>query len=191
MGVEGPEFGTDTFSDAEVCSAVQCIRQRSEFFDGILEPIVACPDVGEPCPNTAALETCATEIRALLTEAGAAAALAVTCPGAPQNILGNLNAILRQYLANLLNTCISTNTEFGCVGGVLLSYVVDLTSAQAVALGFDADDCVTVGEILALAEEVLAACGQGFSETFRETLALVLDRMAQPAGATIIEPVFC
>ncbi|MFN7249610.1 MAG: hypothetical protein ACK4M9_02365 [Anaerobacillus sp.] len=140
------------------------------------------------CPETEELEECAAFIRELLTESGAEDALTEVCGPAFPPVL---NSILRQYLANLLNVCNSAETRFSCVGGVLLGYRVNLTEEQAENLGFAPDQCVTVEEILDLAEEVLNACGITYSTATLNTLADVLNFMAQDADVTIIEPVFC
>ncbi|WP_175638973.1 hypothetical protein [Metabacillus schmidteae] len=186
-GGQGPSFGIGTFTANEICDAIQCIRLNSDFFDRVLQGNVLCPSATDAeCPNDLALESCAATIRNLLTVPGAAAALASECPGDP---FPSDNAILRQYLVNLLNVCISTTTDNGCVGGVLVEYVVDLTEDQATALGFGTDECVTVEEILDLAELALNNCGNVTFST--ETLAEVLGDMAQDAGVTIIMPIFC
>ncbi|MGQ4664768.1 hypothetical protein AB3Z07_11125 [Metabacillus halosaccharovorans] len=187
-GGQGPSFGLGTFTANEICDAIQCIRLNSDFFDRVLGENASCPGAEDPvCPDDLALEICASFVRALLTEAGADAALDNECPG---ERFDSDNAILRQYLTNLLNVCISTTTDNGCVGGVLVEYVVDLTDDQATALGFGTDECVTVEEILALAEFALDNCGVGV--TFSTAiLADVLRDMAQDAGVTIILPIFC
>lgn len=187
LGFFSQWFSTEEFSDSEICDAIQCISTNSAFFNQLLTE-TSCADVLIECPETEELEECAAFIRELLTQSGAQDALTEVCgPGFPPV----LNSILRQYLANLLNVCISAETRFGCVGGVLLGYRVDLTDEQAEALGFATDQCVTVEDVLDLAEEVLNACGLNYSEETLETLADVLDAMAQDADETIIEPVFC
>ncbi|MFZ7943336.1 hypothetical protein [Neobacillus sp. 19] len=189
QGFYAQRFSTTVFTDLEVCDAIQCISANSAFFNSVLATETTCATVqGGPCPgNTATLEACATFIRGLLTNAGADAVLTTFCGvGFPSA----LNSIFRQYLTNLLNICISTTVQpFGCVGGVLEEYRVNLTDAQRAALGFAAGQCVTVADILALAESALSSCGAVSFDL--AILATVLGDMAQDAGTTIIVPAFC
>lgn len=188
------QFSTTVFTQIEVCDAIQCISSHSAFFKSVLSGQTTCATViGGSCPgNVADVEGCATFIRGALTQAGARTILTTRCgAGFPSG----LNAIFRQYLANLLNICISTTVQpFGCVGGVLETYRVTLTAAQRAALGFAPGECVTVGDILALAEAALTNCGA--VSTDLGVLGNVLRDMAQdappaPPPNTIIVPTFC
>lgn len=188
QGFWGTHFDLTNFTVEQICGAAQCLRANSEFLNELL---VACPAPGEACPTDPALiAPCIASVTALLTQAGAQAAITTQCPGLtmPQTI--QLANALRQFVANWLNICFCTTTLTGeDVGGVQLDFRVDLSqflAATLTALGLDGP-CETVGDVLAVAENIFATC----DFTRAALITPILGAMAQDPGATIIEPLPC
>ncbi|MBP1934801.1 hypothetical protein [Ammoniphilus resinae] len=180
-GGMGPAFNLDTFDAADICSAVACMRMRSSFIDALLNEDPA------PCNNcsasTANTEACAAAVRNIMDNP------VITCTD-QTNVREN---ILRQLVVNLLNTCLCTTTINNAqenIGGVSLRYVVCLTRAQKLALGFDPTACVTVGDIIALANDFLEACDEPLPID-GGVLSIVIGAMANDPGITIIQKAVC
>ncbi|HLO04573.1 MAG TPA: hypothetical protein VK191_15795 [Symbiobacteriaceae bacterium] len=181
------QFSTTNFTPVELCTAIQCVRSNSDFLDALL---VACPAPGTVCfDDPALIAPCVTAVQTLLTQAGAQAAILTAC-GLATPVSIPLANDLRQFLANWLNVCFCNTTTGGMnVGGVSLDFRVDLTgfsAATLAALGLDGP-CETVGDVLAVAENILIACDTGRAPL----ITPILTAMAADPGTTIIVPIPC
>lgn len=176
------KFSITNFTLQEICDSVKCVQTKSSFLDSLIT--APCPEPNQPCPPTDYLtEECAAAIRNLLLPSGATAALSTICTG----VLGSLPATLSQLLAVLLDVCLFATTKFGFVGGVQLNYQVDLTNFSTQAENLGLTGCVTVSQIITLANNILSTCNMQSSGD----IAPILTAMAQDVDVTIIRPSPC
>lgn len=178
------------FSPEEICLAVQCLRDFSDFFNAVLTGTDCDLCLVDP-------EGCAATIRGLLTPprnnpnqplTPVEEALEDQGCADPSNVL---QQTVRQYLANLLNVCLMSDSP--CAGGVMLDNRVNIPESlqdEAEALGLTG--CVTVEEVLNRAEQVLPILNvRECNEDDAALIEPILGAMAQDPGQTIVSQGFC